>query len=651
MMQIINIVLYNNHGDTRKLEFKPNSLNVITGKSRTGKSAIISIIDYCMGSSSFEIFEGVNRSVISWYSVTYTINGKQFFIAKKPPKDGKVSNSGVCLLIGEHLETPKFSDLHVNSNDEGVLYELERELGFENNNTFRKENTNEAYRANLKHAKNFIFLEQHEVANKKMLFHRQDEGFLAQSIKDTFPFFLGAISHERLEKIEALRDANRALKKKESNLAQHNSVISQGTSRALQLLIESSNVGLINKDQLTQELSLNQCLELLNMVSNWQPGEEIQSPKDDLSILQNLLSEAKKEQVEFKEKIAKTRLFEKHHSGHLDNVIERKARLKPIELFDSSKGLECPVCGSCDDTGQDLIHSLHQSLEAVQSEISAITQSSPKLKNYISRLASKENQIQIQIDDLQLQVRALLTHRKESRILKEQHANIARILGRISLFLESVEEVDPNSELVSAIEDLKHEIKLLKKELDDNTVKDKLSSSLNIINADMARYANKLQLEYANNPYRLDISRLTVFADNAYGSVPMHRQGSGQNWLGCHIITYLSLHKFFKAIKAPVPSMFLLDQPSQVHFPDLQTYRALEGETFNETDADIQDVTRLFKLFYDYCREENSNFQIIVTEHANLEHEWFQESLVELPWRGNHALIPYEWIEREEASS
>lgn len=645
-MQVINIALYNNNGETRKVIFKPNSLNVITGKSRTGKSAIISIIDYCMGRSSFEIFDGVNREVISWYSVTYLINGKHFFIAKKPPKRDKNSNSEVCLLIGDNLELPNISELHINSNDDGVLYEIERELGFENNSIFRKENTSEGYRANLKHAKSFIFLEQHEVANKKVLFHRQDEAHLAQSIKDTFPYFLGAISHERLEKIETLRENKRALKKKESILEQHNNVASQGTTRALQLLSEASDVGLIGRDVVSQDLSLNQCLHLLNDVSNWLPDEEVLDSHDDLSILQSMLMEAKQEQVEFKEKIAKTRLFEKHHSGHLDNVIERKARLKPIELFDSSKGLECPVCGNCDDKGVELINSLHNSLEGVQSEIRAITQSSPKLKGYISKLASKENEIQILIDDLQLKIRAILSRRKESVLLKEKNAYISKILGRISLFLESVEEIAPSSELASEIEELKHKIATLNKELDDDTVKDRLSSSLNIINSDMAKYANVLHLEYAKNPYRLDISRLTVFADNAYGSIPMYRQGSAQNWLGCHVIAYLSLHKFFKMRKAPVPSMFLLDQPSQVHFPDLQRYKGLEGESFNEADADIQDVTRLFKLFYDYCKEENANFQIIVTEHANLDDQWFQDSLVELPWRGDRALIPYSWIEQ-----
>lgn len=645
-MQVVRIVLYSNKGEMREVNFKTNSLNIITGKSRTGKSAIISIIDYCMGRSSFNVFDGVNREVINWYSVTYTINGKQFFIAKKPPKKGKTSNSEVCLLIGENIKPPKMSDLHINSNDDGVLYEIERELGFDNNTTFKQENTSDAYRANLKHAKSFIFLEQHEVANKKVLFHRQDETWLAKSIKDTFPYFLGAISHERLEKLERLREAKRLLKKNEVILEQHNNIVSQGTTRALQLLNEASNVGLINKDNINQELTLPRCLELLNFASNWQSTEEFHETYDDLSTLQNMLVNAKQEQVELKEKIAKTRLFEKHHSSHLDNVIERKARLKPIELFSTTKGLECPVCGNHDEEGVELITSMRLSLEGVQSEVNAITQSSPKLKGYISKLSSNENKIQIEIDELQSKVKSILDYRRENKLLKERNAYVSKILGRISLFLESVEEVAPNSELISKIEELKHKIGLLQGELSDSSIKDRLSSSLNIINSDMAKYAVKLELEYAENPYRLDISKLTVFADNAYGSIPMYRQGSAQNWLGCHVITYLSLHKFFNAKRSPVPSMFLLDQPSQVHFPDLQKYRRLEGELLNEGDADIQDVTRLFKLFYDYCSDKENNFQIIVTEHANLDDQWFQDSLIEPPWRDDYALIPYAWIDQ-----
>ena len=39
----------------RAVEFVPDKINIITGASRTGKSAIIPIIDYCLGSDKCTI--------------------------------------------------------------------------------------------------------------------------------------------------------------------------------------------------------------------------------------------------------------------------------------------------------------------------------------------------------------------------------------------------------------------------------------------------------------------------------------------------------------------------------------------------------------------------------------------------------------------
>ncbi|ATG77172.1 DUF3732 domain-containing protein [Pseudoalteromonas sp. 1_2015MBL_MicDiv] len=642
-MQVLNIVLYSNKGETREVKFKTNSLNVITGKSRTGKSAIISIIDYCMGRSDFEIFDGVNRDVVSWYAVTYQLKGKQIFVAKQPPKNGKASNSEVCLLIGANLKIPCKSELVINSNDDGVLYEIDRELGLDDNVTFRKEKTDGAYRANLKHAKSFIFQEQGEIANKKTLFHRQDEPFLAQSIKDTFPYFLGAVTNKRLQDMELLKNAKRTLKDKLSLLKQYTDVSSQSTKVALQLLYEASTVGLISKELINSDLSFFECISFLKSISAWEPHHELKESSDELYKLQTELIETKNAQIELQEKISKTRIFKQHHNSHLGNMLERKARLNAIDLFDSSKELECPVCGtkSQDD---ETIKSLHYSLNSVREEIKTITHSSPKLQEYIQKLSSKENDTQIIIDDLQQKIRSLITQKKESKLLKDRNAYISKIIGRISLFLESVKETAPNSDLTAEIEELQHKVSILEDELDDDTVLDRLSSSLNIVGNYMSNYAKDLKLEYADNPYRLDISRLTVFADNPHGSTPMKRQGSAENWLGCHVITYLSLHKYFRMKDLPVPSIFVLDQPSQVHFPDITRYQSLEGELMQSGDADIEEVTRLFKLFYDYCQFDNRSFQIIVTEHANLEEDWFQDSLVEPPWRGERALIPKSWI-------
>ena len=49
MMQIRELVLYGRNGKVRHLPFSLGTVNIITGKSKTGKSADGDIIDYCMG--------------------------------------------------------------------------------------------------------------------------------------------------------------------------------------------------------------------------------------------------------------------------------------------------------------------------------------------------------------------------------------------------------------------------------------------------------------------------------------------------------------------------------------------------------------------------------------------------------------------------
>ena len=598
-----------------------------------------------MGRSTFNVFDGVNRAVISWYAVTYQFNGKQIFIAKKPPKNGGSSNSEACIFIGNEIGIPSLERLCVNTNDDGVRNQIESELNLNENLTFRTELAEGSYKASLKHAKSFIFQEQGEIANKKSLFHRQDEPFMDQAIKDTIPFFLGAMSNERLYKMRLLKEKKQQLRKHQSTLKQLSSVISDSNEIAIQLLNEASTLGLVKQELISNELEFTKCIDLLNQCSKWKPNEiQVHSRDDHLYALQSDLVDLQKEQVKYNEKIAQTRLFEKHHSTFADSVIEHKARLMPIGLFDATKEASCPVCGNTSPDNIPSYNQINNLLQEVTEQLSEITQSSPKLQAYIGGLSSKENELQILIEDQQAKIKAIVSSRKENKVIQDRNAYISRTLGRISLFLESAHETKPDSKLLSEIENLIHEINLLQDELDTESVKDRLNSALNVVGSYMGQYAKTLKLEYAESPYRLDISKLTVYADSPQGGIPMHRQGSGENWLGCHVITFLALHKYFAEHKSPVPSIFVLDQPSQVHFPDLVAYRALEGKVGEYTDIDMQEVENLFLLFYKYCETAKGGFQIIATEHANLDTEWFQASIIEEPWRGNNALIPYEWL-------
>ena len=151
-MKIKSIHIYSHDGQRRDLQFKVDGLNVITGRSSTGKSALSDIIEYCMGLSSFNVPEGIIRDKVAWFAVVYQFEREQVLVAKPTPLGGGASCSTAMLRRGTELQTPSFEELAVNSDDEAVVALLSRLLGIPENRTdVALEHSRDSYDANVKH--------------------------------------------------------------------------------------------------------------------------------------------------------------------------------------------------------------------------------------------------------------------------------------------------------------------------------------------------------------------------------------------------------------------------------------------------------------------------------------------------------------------
>ena len=83
--QIMDIVLYSKKGDIRVVKLQTGALNIITGASKTGKTALIEIIDYCLGSDECYIPEGIIRRSTSWVGLRLLVDSGQVFYRKENP--------------------------------------------------------------------------------------------------------------------------------------------------------------------------------------------------------------------------------------------------------------------------------------------------------------------------------------------------------------------------------------------------------------------------------------------------------------------------------------------------------------------------------------------------------------------------------------
>jgi len=124
--KIIKVILWPKRRDKKPREVKfdlSGNVNVITGQSQTGKSSIISIIDYCLGSEKCTIPVGEIRNAAEWFAVVLLLQIArkkwQILLARRNP--GLDSQSGEMYLdegtsvhIPESLEGNTHRDAVVN---------------------------------------------------------------------------------------------------------------------------------------------------------------------------------------------------------------------------------------------------------------------------------------------------------------------------------------------------------------------------------------------------------------------------------------------------------------------------------------------------------------------------------------------------------
>ena len=85
--------------------------------------------------------------------------------------------------------------------------------------------------------------------------------------------------------------------------------------------------------------------------------------------------------------------------------------------------------------------------------------------------------------------------------------------------------------------------------------------------------------------------------------------------------------------------IWFLDQPSQVYFPPEND---VDGSFSGVGEDDRQAVSRMFRFVFDVVEELAPGFQVVITEHADISEQWYQNAVVER-WRGGPKLVPEDW--------
>ncbi len=636
------VAIYSYDGEVRVVRFKSTGLNVLTGRAATGKSSIIDIVDYCLGSGECYVAAGVIRQHVSWFAIEIEKAGDRLFIGRRNPGPTTSTSPDVFVRRGSFDEPANYPDLQKNVTLEALTSLLTRFSGIEENEHRPVSGTREPLSASIRHAIWYSFQKQDEIASRDRLFHRQGDPFIPQAIKDTLPFFLGAYDSDYFLRQSELDEARSQLRELEGKLELGRQAQRIGLDKIKRYLQDGKRVGLI--DQSFESSNLSDNVDELKRASE----KDVRSPLIVAEVdgtIEKLEDEQKTLLSKLHENalsIRATRHFLNEQTSFASEASEQKARLTSLELFPKAEaeGCSCPIClqeiGSLTPT----IAEIQESLAKVQSHLAAVSNENPHLLSRLDNLGRQKNSVESDLVNVQRDLELAYSNNARAQALRDQAIERARVIGRTGAFLEQNVRVDSEKEILEAIELAKQRVKALNERIGIEDVGQKIDTFLNLISDKMTEYAKRLDLEHAGGRIRFDLKKLTVVADTHLGPIPLNRMGSGANWVGFHVLTHLALHHWFRSRGRPVPTFLMLDQPSQAFYPPENDK---SGRLDELQDDDRLAVQRLFQLMYEVAAEIGGDFQIIVIDHAHLDDTWFENAIVE-EWRGGSALVPESWF-------
>jgi hypothetical protein len=641
-MQILNIVLYGHDGQQRTLEFKLGSVNIVTGASKTGKSALIHIVDYCFGSSECQIPAGIIRKSVAWFAVRLQLSNGQAVVARRCPPSGAASSEDCFVEVASSVVLPAASALHQTTNTEGLENLLTGWSGIEDNIHETPPGQRRApTSANFRHALLLCFQPQDEITQRKHLFHRCSDNFIAQALKDVFPYLLGAVTDDYVKKRGELRRLREKLRNCERRLAELSALRGDGVSKAATLLAQARDCGLTTVTESSNWDAVVAALRTVAATPMAQAEERIPSVSE-YTRLSEARSNLLDEQRRLRDQIAAARTFKSDERSFSREATEQLARLKPIGIFEGAvPGEACPLCAHAltDASAMPSASQLKDALTTVSTRLESVTRSEPQMERAVARLEEKAAAIQQQLTQNRAELEAVRSANEQIGRARDEATKRAHVLGRISLYLESLPELPDSTALQREAAELRNQCEALEEELSDESIRDRLESIVALLGGNMTEWAKRLQLEHSTQPLRFNLKKLTIVADSSDGPIPMEQMGSGENWVGYHLIGHLALHGWFTEHNRPVPRILFLDQPSQVYFPP---EKDVDGSLDTIQNEDRIALRRMFELVFEVVTKLAPRFQVIITEHADLNEPWYQGAVIE-KWRSGTKLVPEDW--------
>lgn len=655
--QLLNLVVWSKNSELapRVVEFKPGMVNVITGGSRTGKSAIIPIIDYCLASGECNIPIDTIRDYASWYGIVIQTEFEQILICRKVPEGSKSSND-FYFMRGSIVSVPPAIN-EPNEKPEGIKHILNSLSGVPYLTLSEEEKQNYKSRLSFRDLMALIFQSQEIVANQNILFYKTHAHEHREKLRNWFPFILGAETTEIIVARQQLQTIEQRLNQLRKEYAKSRAISASWIANMQGHLRVAKEYGLLD-GEIPIEATLEELAELTRSVLDNIPNYS-QSASEDISGANKEFEILEKEEAVLSVRIgeAKKRLNDLNalKSGLLDYGNSVKKRVERLHISQWLKDIamasdSCPACGSHEHPNGkkelEKIATVFQTYEAesknVQEVPTSFLREEQRLKEELDTLLEQKKAYQKRFD-------LLLAKDKSAQEEFQRRKNMYLFLGHLKASYETFEKLIDGGEFQKQIADLEFEYNHLSELVDIDGIHRRVGIATSRIANRVLNHLKTLDVEdkYREMAPKFDIDNLSisVLSNDEHWHF-LAQVGSASNWVSFHIALMCALQEYFLSLPhSCVPSLVIFDQPSQVYFPKLRRSEIKEGTEIKYEDEDVDAVKAMFKTISNSIIAEKGGWQSIILDHADDSIYGEIDGVHEVEiWRNGNKLIPIEWM-------
>lgn len=628
-----SVIIENHDGKLRELQFE-SGMNIITGSGSKGKSALLRIVEYCLGGPDCKIPVGRVRDSGAWYYLALNVNEQKVIIGRKGPSSTGRPSEMAYFRISPNAVVPESDKLQVGINTACKL--LGDVLGIPSERFELGMDPLMQTRMQLPELLPLLVQPQDIIATQQLFASVPSADPRGASARwtQTVKIALKIIRPDLL----FLRERERTLVQKRDALRRRRSEAQarqSAANRHVQYLWQQAVMAdFAPSGRFSSVDEIRVGLERMRDTSTSEMTASVASSQLDARIVEleaqsrELRSHLRQSSQELRQ-IERIRDASRGASGSLGT---QSARLRAVKLLGAPNpnNIPCPLCGTELGTdNEDLLVALQRDLD---DELTFVASIPPELDAVEEELRRELRNTREQLRATEAQLDAL-QNQDPAPTLTEERVRRERLIGALDHALSVVSEMSVNLDpgetdaIEAELEDVRQQIRTLDAEKDEWEVREILNSRMVL----MAGNLKRMQLN--GDTLAFDRHFSTISRGRADRMSELSSLGGAENYVMYHVCAFLALHEQLSR-GSFVPPLLILDQPSQTYFPS-------KSDT---TNTDFEAVRSIYELMFRVLAECGNRFQIIALDHADFSADDRRFAAAKrYDWHGDDGLIPNSW--------